>query len=136
MAVTDPSQRDERSVSALRTVGTAPPAPQRAESIAVMPAPGITRDAVPLGGEYAIVPHPPAIAYYENAEGTTAFEVSVDERGAPVKCTIVKSSGFLVLDDAVCRAAMRARYAPRTVNGRAVPGVYRDALTFQAGDER
>jgi len=136
VAVTDPSQRDERSVSALRTVGTAPPAPQRAESIAVMPAPGITRDAVPLGGENAIVPHPPAIAYYENAEGTTAFEVSVDERGAPVKCTIVKSSGFLVLDDAVCRAAMRARYAPRTVNGRAVPGVYRDALTFQAGDER
>lgn len=136
VAVTDPSQRDERSVSALRTVGTAPPAPQRAESIAVMPAPGITRDAVPLGGEYAIVPHPPAIAYYENAEGTTAFEVSVDERGSPVKCTIVKSSGFLVLDDAVCRAAMRARYAPRTVNGRAVPGVYRDALTFQAGDER
>jgi TonB family protein len=136
VAVTDPSQRDERSVSALRTVGTAPPAPQRAESIAVMPAPGITRDAAPLGGEYAIVPHPPAIAYYENAEGTTAFEVSVDERGAPVKCTIVKSSGFLVLDDAVCRAAMRARYAPRTVNGRAVPGIYRDALTFQAGDER
>ena len=84
MAVTDPSQRDERSVSALRTVGTAPPAPQRAESIAVMPAPGITRDAVPLGGEYAIVPHPPAIAYYERRRGyDRVLEVSVDERGAP-----------------------------------------------------
>lgn len=136
VAAAGPSQRDERSVSALRTVGTAAPAPERAESIAVMPPPGITRDAAPLGGENAIVPRPPAIAYYENAEGTTAFEVSVDERGAPVKCSIVKSSGFLVLDEAVCRAAMRVRYAPREVNGRAVPGVYRDALTFQAGDER
>lgn len=136
VALADPSQRDERSVSALRTVGTSPPAPQRAESIAVIAPPGITRDAAPLGGENAIVPRPPAIAYYENAEGTTAFEVSVDERGAPVKCTIAKSSGFLVLDEAVCRAAMRVRYAPREVNGRAVPGVYRDALTFQAGDER
>ncbi len=135
VAVAGPSQRDERSVSALRTVGTAPPAPERAESIAMQPS-GITRDAAPLGGENAIVPHPTAIAYYENAEGTTAFEVSIDERGAPVKCTIVKSSGFVVLDEAVCRAAMRVRYAPRTINGRAVPGVYRDALTFQAGDVR
>ncbi len=135
VALADPSQREERSVSALRTVGTSPPVPQRAESIAMQPS-GITRDAAPLGGENAIVPRPTAIAYYENAEGTTAFEVSVDERGAPVKCTIVKSSGFVVLDEAVCRAAMRVRYAPREVNGRAVPGVYRDALTFQAGDER
>ncbi len=133
VALADPSQREERSVSALRTVGTSPPVPQRAESIAMQPS-GITRDAAPLGGENAIVPHPTAIAYYENAEGTTAFEVSVDERGAPVKCAIVKSSGFVVLDEAVCRAAMRVRYAPREVNGRAVPGVYRDALTFQAGD--
>ena len=99
-----------------------------------MQPPVVTRDAAPLGGENAIVPHPTAIAYYENAEGTTAFEVSIDERGAPVKCTNVKSSGFVVLDEAVCRAAMRVRYAPRTINGRAVPGVYRDALTFQAGD--
>ena len=136
VALTGPSQRDERSVAALRTVGTAAPAPERAESIAVIAPSGPTRDAIPLGGENAIVPHPPAIAYYENAEGTTAFEVSVDERGAPVKCTIVKSSGFMVLDDAVCRAAMHARYAPKTINGRAVPGTYRDALTFQAGDDR
>lgn len=136
VALSDPSQREERSVSALRTVGTSPPAPERAESIAVIAPSGVTRDAAPLGGENAIVPRPPAIAYYENAEGTTAFEVSVDERGTPVKCTIVKSSRFVVLDEAVCRAAMRVRYAPREVNGRAVPGVYRDALTFQAGEER
>ncbi|MGA8533430.1 MAG: energy transducer TonB [Candidatus Tumulicola sp.] len=134
VAAAAPSQRDERSIAALRTVGTAAPAPQGAESIALLPSATVNRDVVPVGGESAIVPHPLPIAYYENAEGTTAFEVSVDERGVPLKCSIVKSSGYLVLDEAVCRAAMRARYAPRIVNGRAVAGTYRDALTFAAGN--
>lgn len=136
VAVTDPSLRDEGSVSAQRNVGTAPAPAERAESIAVLPPPGITHDVIPLGGEDAIVPHPPAIAYYENAEGTTTFEVSVDERGMPMKCSVTKSSGFLVLDEAVCAAALRVRYSPRTINGRAVPGVYRDALTFQQTGDR
>ena len=129
-----PSLHDKRSVAALRTVVTAPPPAQRAESIAVVP-PTI-RDVAPLGGESAIEPRPLSIAYYENAEGTTAFDVSVDERGAPVKCTITKASGYLVLDEAVCRAAMHARYSPRTINGRAVASVYRDAFTFRASDDR
>ncbi len=103
----------------------------RAESIAVAPS-YVIRDATPLGGDTAIDPRPPLIAYSQGAEGTTAFEVSVDERGNPQRCTITKSSGYLSLDDAVCAAAMHARYAPRTVNGRATPGVYRDAFTFRA----
>jgi TonB family protein len=134
IAALTPTQRDERAVAALRTVGTAPPPAQRAESIAVMP-PTI-REVVPVGGEAAIVPRPPSIAYYENAQGTTAFEVSVDERGAPLKCTITKSSGYLVLDEAVCRAAMQTRYSPRTVNGRAVSSLYRDAFTFRASNDQ
>ncbi len=135
VAAAGPSQRDESSVAALRTVGTAPPLPQRAESIAVLPASTVNHDVVPVGGEGAIVPHPSAIAYYENAEGTSAFEVSVDERGLPVKCSITKSSGYLVLDDAVCRAAMHARYVPRTINGRAVASLYHDSFTFAAGND-
>jgi TonB family protein len=135
VAEAGPSQRDERSIAALRTVGTAPPLPQRAESIAVMPASTVNHDVVPLGGEGAIVPHPSAIAYYENAEGTTAFEVTVDERGLPVKCSVTKSSGYLVLDEAVCKAAMHARYVPRTINGRAVSSLYHDAFTFAAGSD-
>ena len=130
-----PTERDERSVSALRTAETAPPPAQRAESLAVIPPSVAIHDVFPLGGEDAIVPRPTAIAYSENAEGTTAFEVSVDERGVAVRCTITKASGYLVLDEAVCRAAMRARYSPRTINGRAVPSVYRDAFTFRSGDD-
>lgn len=107
----------------------------RAESIAVAPLTTV-RDVVPLGGDAAIKPRPAPIAYAENAQGTTAFEVSVDERGMPTKCTITKSSGYLALDVAVCKAAMAARYSPRLVNGKPTVGVYRDAFTFRpASDE-
>jgi TonB family protein len=104
-----------------------------AESIAIE-RPPVVHDAMPVGGDAAIVPQPPPIAYAQGAEGTTAFEVAVDDRGAPVKCTITKSSGFVSLDGAVCRAAMKARYQPRTVNGRPTPGVYRDAFTFRSNN--
>lgn len=110
---------------------TAPVFGGHAESIAVAPS-YIVRDVTPIGGDTAINPHPASIAYAMGAEGTTAFEVSVDEHGAPVKCTITKSSGYLVLDVAVCKAAMQARYSPRTINGRATMGLYRDAFTFRA----
>ena len=97
-------------------------------------APGMTsiRDVAPIGGDAAIIPHPSAIAFSEGAEGTSVFEVAVDKHGTPTKCTITRSSGWLVLDDAVCRAAMKARYSPRTINGRGVSGVYRDAFTFRS----
>ena len=106
-----------------------------AESLAVAPLTTI-RDVVPLGGDAAIKPRPAPIAYAENAQGTTAFEVSVDERGVPTKCRITKSSGYLALDVSVCKAAMAARYSPRLVNGKPATGVYRDAFTFRpATDE-
>lgn len=130
-----PSASDREAVAALRTNQSISPPDQHAESLAVAPQNIVIRDVVPLGGENALVPWLPAIAYSENAQGTTAFEVSVDDRGLPVKCTITKASGYLVLDEAVCRAAMRARYSPRTVNGRPVPGSYRDAFTFRSGDD-
>lgn len=90
-----------------------------------------TRDPEPLGGETSINPRPAAIAYSEGAEGTTAFEVMVDENGNPTKCVISKSSNWPVLDDAVCSAAMKVKYKPKTLNGHPVPGVYRDAFTFR-----
>jgi TonB family protein len=106
----------------------------RAESMAVTPV-AVVRDVLPLGGDAAIKPQIPPIAYAEGAQGTTAFEVQVDERGNPTKCTITKKSGYLALDNAVCKAAMAARYSPRTVNGRAVAGLYRDAFTFRPPSE-
>ncbi|MDQ2865453.1 MAG: TonB family protein [Candidatus Eremiobacteraeota bacterium] len=117
-----------------RGIETVNPAPLRlegrAESIALAPVLSI-RDVMPIGGESAIDPKPPMIAYSEGAEGTTAFAVSVDERGLPMKCTITQSSGSLALDEAVCGAAMKAHFSPRLVNGRPTPSIYRDAFTFR-----
>jgi TonB family protein len=105
-----------------------------AESLAVAPLTTI-RDVVPIGGDGAIKPRPAPIAYAENAQGTTAFEVLVDERGVPAKCTITKSSGYRALDVSVCKAALAARYAPRTINGKPTTGIYRDAFTFRPSSD-
>ncbi|MGB8966615.1 MAG: energy transducer TonB [Candidatus Cybelea sp.] len=127
------SAQEEHAIAALDTQ-TAPRREHRAESLVVGSATIADRDAMPLGGENGILPHPSAVAYDEHAEGTTAFEVRVDQRGLPRQCTITKSSGFPALDQSVCRAAMQARYSPRMVGGRAVAGIYRDAFTFRSSD--
>jgi TonB family protein len=108
-------------------------APRYEQSIVVAPAYTV-RAAEPIGGETALTPEPAPIAYAQNASGTSVFEVQIDERGVPTKCTITKSSGYLSLDDAVCRAAMKARYAPKLINGKPVPGTYNDAFTFRTND--
>jgi len=112
------------------TVGSA-----RAESLTIA-ASYSTREAVPEAGETAINPQPPAIARQEGAEGTTAFEVLIDEQGNPTKCVITKPAGYVVLDEAVCKAATSVKYKPKTLNGKAVPGVYRDAFTFRPPNEQ
>lgn len=129
--VTLPSARDERSIAALGTQ-SAPKAEQRAESLAMAPAGSTNRDAMPIGGDSAIVPHPPVTAYAQDADGTTAIAVTVDQVGRPLKCAITQSSGDSRLDESVCRAAMHVRYTPRRVDGHAVVGTYRDAFTFRS----
>lgn len=127
-----------RTVARTTTTSVTETAPQTlthsAESIQVASNYG-SREVTPVGGDTAINPQPPMIAYDEGAEGTTVFEVLVDERGTPTKCVITKSAGYPVLDDAVCKAAMKARYTPKVVDGRAVPGTYHDAFTFHMTDQ-
>ena len=42
----------------------------------------------------------------------TSLELRVDQRGDPVRCTILRTSGNSALDASICRTAMRARYLP------------------------
>ncbi len=128
-----PTAQEKRSIAALSTQIT-PKSEQQAESLKLESGSAAVRDVTPVGGEGALVPHPPAIAYQEGAEGTTAFGVLVDRHGKPLGCTIEKSSGYKALDDAVCHAAMQARYVPRTIDGHAVDAVYRDAFTFRSSN--
>jgi hypothetical protein len=44
----------------------------------------------------------------EAARSTITFEVKLDARGEPVRCTVVKHAGRASLDAAVCDAVMRA----------------------------
>ncbi len=74
------------------------------------------------------------IAYDEGAQGTSVFEVLVDDRGTPTKCVITKSSGYAVPDSTVCKAAMSTHFSPNIQDGRTVPGVYHDAFTFRVQD--
>jgi anti-sigma factor RsiW len=75
------SAKDVRAIAALDTQ-TAPRREARAESLVV-------GSAVPL---------------------TTAFAVSVDRRGIPLRCSITKSSGYSAVDRAACRAALQQHY--------------------------
>ena len=126
-----------RTIAKTTTTSLSETAPQpfthAAESIQVSAS--IVRDAMPIGGETAINPQPPMSAYDEDAQGTALFEVHIDESGNPTKCIITSSTGYDSLDAAVCRAAMRARYSPKTIGGRPVPGIYRDAFTFRMTDK-
>lgn len=132
-----PDRRDEASLGAMRTTRSAIPAYRhQAESIALVPRSIVIRDVGPLRG-HGVRPDPPLIAAAQlRNEGldaaTTVYEVSVDARGVPTHCTITKSSGILAIDDAVCAAAMAARFHPRTVNGTAIASRYRDAFVFLA----
>jgi len=134
----DPSWRTVAMTTTTALSESAPAAPSHnAESINVpmqISAAYATREAHPIGGDTAINPQPPLIAYDQGAEGTTVFEVQIDEHGSPVKCSITRSSGWSTLDDAVCKAAMKAKYTPKTVNGRPVAGTYTDAFTFRMSD--
>lgn len=129
-----------RTVARTTTTSLSETSPQRVSSAEMLQLRSagrpLTNEAAPIGGETAINPQPPMIAYSEGAEGTTAFEVLIDERGIPTKCVITKPAGYRFLDEAVCKAAMKARYSPKTLDGRAVPGLYRDAFTFRVSSKQ
>ena len=50
-----------------------------------------------------------AFSSAQAARSTITFEVRLDERGKPTRCTVIKRSGPASLDAALCDAVMRAR---------------------------
>jgi Gram-negative bacterial TonB protein C-terminal len=138
VAALPPSDRVKGSISSMQTQSAAPVYSHQAESIAVNPSRSIVvRDVAPVGGILTL-PNPPSIAGREMAaegitETTTTYALAVDERGAPITCVIQKSSGVPAIDESVCRNAMRAKFVPRTVNGKPTTSIYRDAFVFLAG---
>lgn len=65
----------------------------------------------------------PAVAVMYEAHGTVRIVMRVNVEGRARTCGIAESSGHTLLDRAACRIALaRFRFAPATVDGRAVEG--------------
>lgn len=68
----------------------------------------------------------PRADFVNKNEGTTAFLLNVDARGAATQCHIIASSGFQTLDKQTCMLALaRAAFTPaRDAEGKAVAGFF------------
>lgn len=80
----------------------------------------------------------PAAAIRENMQGTVRFSLDVDEYGRPTGCSVVKSSGWPILDDTTCALLRRrARFLPATdENGVAIAGNYTNRFRWEMPFER
>ena len=98
-----------------------PPAPP--------PPPVKTQSAQPANGDVRQYFDPnnyPEAAAEANASGTAVAELSIGTDGRVTGCSIVKGTGFSVLDNYVCSTLRRARFTPaRDSSGNPTTGSYR-----------
>lgn len=84
--------------------------------------------AVPVAspGDWVVSDDYPSAALHLHMAGTTAFKLIVDTTGKPIRCDIVASSKFDVLDAATCDSVMpKARFfAARNGAGQPVEGSF------------
>lgn len=78
----------------------------------------------------------PSRAIREEWEGTTSFKVSVGTDGRPQDCTVTRSSGHAMLDEATCAKVMkRARFkAAMDGFGEKTVGSYSSSVRWQLPD--
>jgi len=84
------------------------------------------------GGQAAnsgIHPYYPLGARLRGEEGIVKVEIRAGANGHMLDCAVVKSSGFLALDDAALAAVKRARFV--TANGTAPANDSKTVLTFR-----
>lgn len=73
----------------------------------------------------------PMKAFEKKWEGITTFEILVTPQGTVANCRVTESSGHEELDRQTCfLATKRAKFAPATVDGRLVFGVYRSEAAW------
>jgi protein TonB len=97
-----------------------PPAPP--------PPPVKTESARPANGDVRSLFDPnnyPEAAAEANASGTAVAQLSIGTDGRVTGCSIVRGTGFSVLDNYVCSTLRRARFTPaRDSNGNPTTGSY------------
>jgi protein TonB len=114
----------EQSVAAPAPAAAAPSTPEPPAAAPVAPAapPAPAPPKTVSGVEYVQPPQPdyPPISKRMGEEGKVMLRVLVSERGHPEEVDIQKSSGFIRLDEAARRAAMRAMFKPHLEDGKPV----------------
>jgi len=97
------------------------------------------RPPIPLGnpGDWVTSNDYPTAALKDDATGTSAFTLLVDETGAVVKCSITQSSGSDPLDEATCAlVSTRALFSPATdASGKPVKGTYSNRIRWVLPDK-
>lgn len=75
----------------------------------------------------------PPEALRARLQGTTRYEIAVDEAGRAQTCTTIKSSGHTILDARTCSVLMRrAKFKPaRDDAGIPVPGTWRHLVAWR-----
>lgn len=82
-----------------------------------------------LAANSGIHPYYPLGSRLRGEEGVVKVEVCVNANGHALNCAVVKSSGFLALDDAALAAVKRARFV--TAKGLAPANDSKTVLTFR-----
>lgn len=106
--------------------------------LAAAPAPDSQDRATPDGnpGVWLTDADYPLDAQRAEQEGVVAFELAIDVRGVPTRCTVTTSSGAPSLDNATCAKLMeRARFKPaHNAAGKAIADTYTGRITWRLPD--
>jgi protein TonB len=96
------------------------------------PSPGSSRDVImaprPLS---AIDPLFPIGSRIRGEQGDVRFQIWISASGRLERTQILQTSGYPALDEAAERALTKTRFAPRNVNGSAVPGTLTITVRFR-----
>ena len=59
------------------------------------------------------------------------LDVIVSDRGSPVSCQIIESSGYKDLDDAAVKTVSASLFHPGTINGEDIESTLRIHISFK-----
>ncbi|GEM_PF-6859229 len=79
---------------------------------------------------HAPKPRYPRMAVKRGIEGSVVVKILINEQGLPYEVSVLKSSGFKVLDDAAKKTAMQWKFSPALVDGKPVKSQNHQPFVF------
>lgn len=79
---------------------------------------------------HAPKPRYPRMAIKRGIEGSVVVKILINELGLPYEVSVLKSSGFKVLDEAAKKTAMQWKFSPALVDGKAVKSQNHQPFVF------